>query len=74
MNSFLDGKNTIKSLSLCVPSTLAATPYVSRPRAAPVPAGSNVEVIKEGDKVVRLVFTCSCGERTEVDCIYPAGA
>jgi hypothetical protein len=33
-----------------------------------------VEVIKEGDKVVRLVITCACGERTEVECIYPAGS
>ena len=32
--------------------------------------GPHVEVIKEGDKVVRLIVTCACGERTEVDCIY----
>jgi len=29
--------------------------------------------IKEGDKVVRLVVTCSCGEKIEVECLYPAG-
>lgn len=33
-----------------------------------------IDVVKEGDKVVRLVITCSCGERMEVECIYPAGA
>lgn len=32
----------------------------------------HVEVIKEGDKVVRLIVTCACGERTEIDCLYPA--
>lgn len=32
-----------------------------------------IDVVKEGDKVVRLVITCSCGERMEVECIYPAG-
>ena len=32
-----------------------------------------VETIKQGDKVVRLVVTCSCGERIEIDCLYPAG-
>jgi hypothetical protein len=31
-------------------------------------------VVKEGDKVVRLVITCVCGERIEVDCLYPAGS
>ena len=37
--------------------------------------GSNaqVEVVKEGDKVVRVVVTCACGERVEIDCLYPAG-
>jgi hypothetical protein len=33
-----------------------------------------VEVVKEGDKVVRLAITCSCGERIEIDCLYPAGS
>jgi hypothetical protein len=32
-----------------------------------------VETIKEGDKVVRLIITCGCGERIEVECLYPAG-
>ena len=30
--------------------------------------------VAEGDKVVRLVVTCACGERIEVECIYPAGS
>lgn len=33
-----------------------------------------IEAVKEGDKVVRLVITCGCGERMEVECIYPVGA
>lgn len=33
-----------------------------------------VECIRQGDKVVRLVVTCSCGERIEIECLYPAGA
>ncbi|HEX2100483.1 MAG TPA: hypothetical protein VHF69_07460 [Candidatus Synoicihabitans sp.] len=36
-------------------------------------AAPQVEAIKQGDKVVRLVVTCSCGERVEIDCLYPAG-
>ena len=35
--------------------------------------GPVVEAVKEGDKVVRLVITCACGERIEVECLYPAG-
>jgi len=33
-----------------------------------------VECVRQGDKVVRLVVTCSCGERIEIECLYPAGA
>jgi hypothetical protein len=32
-----------------------------------------LEVIKEGDKVVRLIVVCCCGERMEIECLYPAG-
>lgn len=33
----------------------------------------SVECVKQGDKIVRLVVTCGCGERIEIDCMYPAG-
>ncbi len=33
-----------------------------------------VECIKQGDKVTRLIITCTCGERIEVDCLYPVGS
>ena len=36
-------------------------------------SGPTVEVVKEGGKVVRLAVTCTCGERIEVECLYPAG-
>lgn len=36
--------------------------------------GAVVECIREGEKVVRLVVTCACGERIEVECLYPVGA
>jgi len=35
--------------------------------------GPTVECVKQGEKVMRLIVTCSCGERIEVECIYPAG-
>ena len=36
-------------------------------------AGPTVECVKQGDKVTRLIVTCTCGERIEIECIYPAG-
>jgi hypothetical protein len=34
----------------------------------------HVDVIKEGDKVVRLVVTCGCGERVDIECLYAPGS
>ena len=45
----------------------------TRGTASSAAGGATVEVVKEGDKVVRLVVICSCGERVEVECLYPAG-
>jgi hypothetical protein len=36
-------------------------------------AGPTVECVKQGDKVTRLIVTCACGERIEIECLYPAG-
>lgn len=83
MNSFLQGKKILKTEALTRPTTAPATvPRVvagkpARPHAHPASAGpatAHVEVIKEGDKVVRLLVTCVCGERVEVECLYPAGS
>jgi hypothetical protein len=79
MKSFLDGKKS-----------LAIAPLVAAPGpAARLASGgknghahdansqaakANVEIVKEGDKVVRIVVTCHCGERLEIECLYPAGA
>ena len=80
MNSFLHGKKNLSVAPLRGISSAGlpksnSTP--TTPRAATAgDCGSEaptVEVIKEGDKVVRLVVVCSCGERVEIDCLYPAG-
>ncbi len=44
-----------------------------RPAHAHTGASASVECIREGDRVVRLVVTCACGERIEVECLYPVG-
>jgi len=77
MKSFLSGKKTVAEPSLvsvapvvAMSSTPPLRPHAVTGKATLAP---NVEVVKEGNKVVRLVITCACGERMEVECLYPAG-
>jgi hypothetical protein len=78
MKSFLHGKKSV-SMNALVPNTSgpapAGVPGVGE-RKAPVAqaaAQPTVEVVREGDKVVRVFVTCACGERIELECLYPAG-
>ncbi len=83
MKSFLQGKKAIAVEPLRAPvPTGAPGPAASLCHAAgkapvsvttPGASSAHVEVIKEGDKVVRLVVTCVCGERVEIECLYTAG-
>ncbi|MBI5688821.1 MAG: hypothetical protein HZC55_01895 [Verrucomicrobia bacterium] len=84
MKSFLHGKKSLPLTSLRVPGTppaqsrltgVARTAHASCGVGGGKEAGSepHVEVVKEGDKVVRLVVVCSCGQRVEVECLYAAG-
>ena len=34
---------------------------------------ATVEAIKEGDRVVKLIVTCRCGEKIEILCAYAPG-
>lgn len=57
-------------------SALAPRCDLSRGAAAsttPGASSAHVEVVKEGDKVVRLIINCVCGERVEIECLYSAG-
>lgn len=71
MKPFLFGKKAVDSKLLRV--TQSAMPVVTANGAHAAHGGPNVEAIKQGDKIVRLIVTCSCGERIEVECLYPAG-
>jgi hypothetical protein len=80
MRSFLTGKPALDSNPLRLAAASAPLPVQGGPlhlpqfgKLAPVASGAQVEVVKEGDKVVRLVVTCACGERVEVECLYSAG-
>lgn len=82
MKSFLQGKKSLSVEPLRAPLPLAAQP---QPKCSPAhgggasagagaaPTSAHVEVVKEGDKVVRLIVTCACGERVEVECLYSPG-
>jgi hypothetical protein len=56
-------------------SAFAPAPKTS-PACSGAPAGraTSVECVREGDRVTRLIVTCACGERVEIDCLYAAGA
>jgi len=72
MKPFLSGKRTLEDPGL-------RAPHVHKPVAlggtvrAPESEGPQVEVVKQGDKIMRLVVTCRCGEKIEVECLYPGG-
>jgi hypothetical protein len=75
MTPFLQSRrsaNTIKDPSEPKPQDNSAL-HNALAMVAKTSAGAapNVQLIKEGDKVVRLVVSCSCGERVEIECIYP---
>jgi len=73
MKHFLAGKKTLGVQPL--QTVHSPTPLSSAGLVRPAPAATpSVELIKEGDKIVRLIVTCACGERIEVECLYPAGS
>lgn len=73
MKPFLLGRKSHDA----APLRLAAPPPVLPVRGHNHAAGAaepsaSIEVIKDGDKIVRLMVTCACGEKIEVNCLYPA--
>ncbi len=53
------------------PAARAAAPACSAGGPA---RPASVETVREGDRVVRIIVTCACGERTEIDCLYASGS
>lgn len=88
MKSFLHGKKSVPVNALRVPArtppsvtagsmanALAGIPVAdSRCASASSANGdTSIEVVKDGDKVIRMIVTCGCGERIEIDCLYALG-
>jgi hypothetical protein len=78
MKSFLSGRSQASADSLQAPGctshgfTAKTIGNLHKDHAHNGP-GPTVECMKQGDKVTRLIVTCSCGERIEIECLYPAG-
>ncbi|MEO6994257.1 MAG: hypothetical protein ABI273_11555 [Lacunisphaera sp.] len=76
MKSFLQGKRALDIAPLKAPQT-GAVPAIDGTKSGDTPEVSGmspqVELVKQGDKIVRIIVTCTCGERTEIDCLYPPG-
>jgi hypothetical protein len=73
MKSFLADRAVVPPAPTAAPKPSPLAPLgPSRPaRPHPAAAAPTVELVKDGAKVVRIVVTCKCGERMELDCLYP---
>jgi hypothetical protein len=70
MKHYLHGRVQVSEEALSAPP-----PPADGLRVAPfknTANSSNIEVVKQGEKVTRLIVTCSCGERIEIECLYPS--
>jgi hypothetical protein len=76
MKSFLAGKKALETAPLQSPAKSSTHSRAHGPQGHvhPGPSGPQVEAVKQGDKVTRLIVTCSCGEKIEIDCLYPVGS
>jgi len=72
MKSFLQGRPVQKGVTLR-PLCSASAEAIAKAKAGGSAKGVNIETVKQGEKVVKIIVTCSCGERIEIDCLYPAG-
>lgn len=76
MKSFLQGRPNQGSCQLR-PIGGAAVEAVAKAKghnsAASGAKSPTIECVKEGEKVVRMIVTCTCGERIEIECLYPGG-
>ena len=78
MKSFLQGKRSLDIAALKAPQTgvVPATggTAIGEPTGRQSPAcRRRSTLVKQGDKIMRIIVTCTCGERTEIECLYPPG-
>ena len=72
MKPFLQGRPVQSSSNLKSVCTEGSS-AINKAKASKGGAGVTVETVKQGEKVVKLIVTCSCGEKIEIDCLYAPG-
>lgn len=79
MKSFLSDRPSAGLSSLRAAGNRVFVPLRPEPEApaAPSPAEkcagparARVECVREDGRVSRIIVTCACGEKVEVDCVY----
>ena len=77
MKSFLSDRPRVGTPSHPAPAAsafaLAAGGPASVAHAAHAGESPHIECVRDGDRITRLVITCACGERIEIDCLYAVG-
>ncbi|MFA6286567.1 MAG: hypothetical protein WC661_04215 [Opitutaceae bacterium] len=74
MKPFLTDRPRVDAPSRQLESATAPSVFTASGSATPpTPHDANqIECVREGDRITRLVVTCACGERIEIDCLYAA--
>ncbi len=80
MKSFLSDRTRVESPGVAVGgssgfATAGVQPHAkghgqSGEHSTHVP---QIECVRQGDRITRLVVVCACGERIEIDCLYAQG-
>lgn len=76
MKPFLSGRPQVPASTLQPlgkVDTIASIKAAKHSHEGASSAAASVECVRQGDRVTKLIVTCSCGERIEIDCHYPAG-
>lgn len=71
MKPFLQGKKSISGSMLRPFAVAKVTGGACAAAAADGTAPhASIELVKDGDCVVRMIIHCGCGERIDVECLY----
>ncbi|OAM88639.1 hypothetical protein OH491_10965 [Termitidicoccus mucosus] len=78
MKSFLSDRPSAGLSSLRTTGNRVFVPLRPEPEPPPAPAAekcaasakAKVECVREDGRVTRILVTCACGEKVEIDCVY----
>jgi len=79
MKSFLSDRVRVEAPGVAMPPpgfpSAGAVPHAKGQGQHAEHAGvtPQIECVREGDRITRLIVVCACGERIEIDCLYAQG-